>query len=162
MGGHPHGFPFLTHSLARSLTHSLPSSLPPGKMSLIEKLMYRRFFSRKNELPGIAQWMTQQQHKRIYAEDVLRLVCTSLPSSLPPSLLPFLCLSLHHLSRGGLFSPYPSDLLPFLCRHDPLVIRPIIFIALLSEPGREHGPGGVFSGTLKPPSLPPPSLPPSF
>ncbi|TFJ80567.1 hypothetical protein NSK_007994 [Nannochloropsis salina CCMP1776] len=44
-----------------------------GKMSLIEKLMYRRFFSRKNELPGIAQWMTQQQHKRIYAEDVLRL-----------------------------------------------------------------------------------------
>lgn len=29
--------------------------------------------SRKNELPGIAQWMVEQRHKRIYAEDVLRL-----------------------------------------------------------------------------------------
>jgi len=29
--------------------------------------------SRKHELPGIAEWMIEQKHKRIYAEDVLRL-----------------------------------------------------------------------------------------
>jgi hypothetical protein len=29
--------------------------------------------SRKNELPGMAEWMIQQQHKRIYAEDILLL-----------------------------------------------------------------------------------------
>jgi hypothetical protein len=31
------------------------------------------FTSRKHELPGIAEWMTEQKHKRIYAEDILRL-----------------------------------------------------------------------------------------
>ena len=29
--------------------------------------------SRKHELPGLAEWMIEQKHKRLYAEDVLRL-----------------------------------------------------------------------------------------
>merc|ERR1711988_788390 len=44
-----------------------------GKLSFAEKRTYRRFFTRKNELPGMAEWMENQNHKKIYAEDILLL-----------------------------------------------------------------------------------------
>lgn len=44
-----------------------------GKQSLMEKMIVRRFFSRKHGLPDMANWMTNQYHKLIYAEDVLIL-----------------------------------------------------------------------------------------
>lgn len=43
-----------------------------NKMSMIEKLIMRRFFGRKLQLPGLANWMLKQYHKLIYAEDILR------------------------------------------------------------------------------------------
>ena len=44
-----------------------------GKSSLFEKLIMRRFFKRKNQLPRIYQYMRKQFHKKVYAEDVLFL-----------------------------------------------------------------------------------------
>ena len=49
--------------------------------------------SRKNELPGIAQWMVEQRHKRLYAEDVLRLNAEAVaPASTGAT--PLMCLAL--------------------------------------------------------------------
>lgn len=44
-----------------------------GKGSFFEKLIFRRFFLRKNNLPRIYQLFRKQLHKKLYAEDVLRL-----------------------------------------------------------------------------------------
>jgi len=44
-----------------------------SKSSPIEKMLYRRWFSKKHKLPHMADHMVNQRHKVIYAEDVLRL-----------------------------------------------------------------------------------------
>jgi len=44
-----------------------------GKPSFFEKLMMQRFFLRKNRLPNIYKRMRRQEHKRLYAEDVITL-----------------------------------------------------------------------------------------
>jgi predicted acylesterase/phospholipase RssA len=44
-----------------------------GKGSFFERLIFRRFFLRKNRLPHIYQRLKQQLHKKLYAEDVIRL-----------------------------------------------------------------------------------------
>lgn len=43
------------------------------KMSKIERMIMDRFFGRKLKLPRIQNWMRNQFHKLIYAEDILRL-----------------------------------------------------------------------------------------
>jgi predicted patatin/cPLA2 family phospholipase len=42
-------------------------------MKFYEKMIMRRYFNRKLELPEITEYMLQQGHRKIYAEDVLRL-----------------------------------------------------------------------------------------
>lgn len=44
-----------------------------GKSSIFEKLILRRFFLRKNKLPKIFERMRMHLHKKLYAEDVIRL-----------------------------------------------------------------------------------------
>lgn len=44
-----------------------------GKSSIFEKLIFRRFFLRKNKLPRIFEYFRKQLHKKLYAEDILRL-----------------------------------------------------------------------------------------
>ncbi|GAX16709.1 hypothetical protein FisN_21Hh150 [Fistulifera solaris] len=44
-----------------------------GKSSFFESLIFRRFFLRKNRLPHIFELFRRQQHKKIYARDVLEL-----------------------------------------------------------------------------------------
>lgn len=44
-----------------------------GKSSIFERLIMRRFFTRKNRLPRIFQYMRKQYHKKVYAEDILLL-----------------------------------------------------------------------------------------
>lgn len=44
-----------------------------GKGSFFEQLIFRRFFLRKNKLPNIAERFRKQLHKKLYAEDIIRL-----------------------------------------------------------------------------------------
>lgn len=44
-----------------------------GKVSVFEKMISRRFFLRKNNLPNIFERMSKQLHKKLYARDVLEL-----------------------------------------------------------------------------------------
>lgn len=44
-----------------------------GKSSLIERLIMRRFFLRKNELGNSYEYMRTQQHKKLYASSVIEL-----------------------------------------------------------------------------------------
>jgi hypothetical protein len=44
-----------------------------GKGGLLERLIFRRFFLRKNQLPNIFDRLKKQLHKKLYAEDVIRL-----------------------------------------------------------------------------------------
>lgn len=44
-----------------------------GKTSIFEKLIFRRFFKRKNKLDHIYRYMRQHQQKKIYAKLVLEL-----------------------------------------------------------------------------------------
>ncbi|KAL7573061.1 hypothetical protein ACA910_018749 [Epithemia clementina (nom. ined.)] len=44
-----------------------------GKSSFVERLIFRRFFKRKNRLPHIYKYFRQQRHKYLYAQDILRL-----------------------------------------------------------------------------------------
>lgn len=44
-----------------------------GKGSWLERLIFRRFFLRKNFLPNIFRLMFQQGHKKVYSKDVLEL-----------------------------------------------------------------------------------------
>jgi len=44
-----------------------------GKGSVFESLIFRRFFLRKNRLPRMYQRLKKQLHKKLYAEDVIRL-----------------------------------------------------------------------------------------
>jgi predicted acylesterase/phospholipase RssA len=44
-----------------------------GKGGIFEKLIAKRFFQRKNNLPHMYQRMKMQLHKKLYAEDVIRL-----------------------------------------------------------------------------------------
>jgi predicted acylesterase/phospholipase RssA len=57
--------------------------------SIGEKLVWSRFFLRKNKLPRMYERLTQQLHKRLYARNVLELnVAANSPASsrLPPTL----------------------------------------------------------------------------
>jgi hypothetical protein len=42
-------------------------------LTLTEKLIISRYFTQKMSLPSLADWMINQHHKLIYAEDILRL-----------------------------------------------------------------------------------------
>lgn len=42
-----------------------------GKGGLFERLIFRRFFLRKNKLPGMYKRMTHQLHKKLYGKNVL-------------------------------------------------------------------------------------------
>jgi len=44
-----------------------------GKPSVFEKLIFRRFFLRKNRLPNMFRRMRMQLHKKLYAMDILKL-----------------------------------------------------------------------------------------
>jgi predicted acylesterase/phospholipase RssA len=44
-----------------------------GKGGLFERLIFHRFFLRKNRLPNIYKRLKMQLHKKLYAEDILRL-----------------------------------------------------------------------------------------
>lgn len=44
-----------------------------GNPSLLERLLLRRFFLRKNTLPNIYRRMRRQEHKHLYANDVIVL-----------------------------------------------------------------------------------------
>ena len=44
-----------------------------GKSSFFEKLIFRRFFLRKNSLPHILEYFRKHLHKKLYAEDIIRL-----------------------------------------------------------------------------------------
>ena len=44
-----------------------------GKTSIFEKLIFWRFFRRKNKLPDIHKYMTTHQQKKVYAEMVIEL-----------------------------------------------------------------------------------------
>jgi hypothetical protein len=71
---------------------SLQPSIPSPPLPLLSFYSSRHPTSRKNELPGISQWMLEQQHKRIYAEDILRLSAearkTTLDKGEEPHLMP--------------------------------------------------------------------------
>jgi hypothetical protein len=43
------------------------------KMGLIERMIMSRFFGRKLKMPHLREWMHNQFHKLLYAEDILRL-----------------------------------------------------------------------------------------
>jgi predicted patatin/cPLA2 family phospholipase len=44
-----------------------------GKSSVFERLIFRRFLLRKNPLPRIFQYLKCHLHKKLYAQDILRL-----------------------------------------------------------------------------------------
>lgn len=44
-----------------------------GKSSIFERMIFRRFFKRKNNLPRILDYMNKGLHKMLYAKDVLAL-----------------------------------------------------------------------------------------
>ena len=44
-----------------------------GKSSFFEKLIFRRFFLHKNSLPHILEYFRKHLHKKLYAEDIIRL-----------------------------------------------------------------------------------------
>ena len=44
-----------------------------GKSSIFERMIFRRFFKRKNNLPRILDYMNKGLHKMLYARDVLAL-----------------------------------------------------------------------------------------
>lgn len=44
-----------------------------GKTSIFEKLIYHRFFRKKNKLNHVYRYMRQAQHKKVYAKQVLEL-----------------------------------------------------------------------------------------
>lgn len=44
-----------------------------GKSSIFERMIFRRFFKRKNNLPHILDYMNKGLHKMLYARDVLAL-----------------------------------------------------------------------------------------
>jgi len=66
-------------ALAEGATHVLVIRSRPdgvdvtGKFSFFEKLIYRRFFLRKNRLPNMYEFFTKQLHKKLYAEDIITL-----------------------------------------------------------------------------------------
>ena len=44
-----------------------------GKGGFFERLIFRRFFLRKNKFPSVFRYFSKHLHKKVYAEDVLRL-----------------------------------------------------------------------------------------
>eukprot|EP00980_Cylindrotheca_fusiformis_P030721 scaffold25303_cov117-Cylindrotheca_fusiformis.AAC.1 len=44
-----------------------------GKGGFLERMIYRRFFMRKNKLPKVFQQMSQQLHKKLYAKNIIEL-----------------------------------------------------------------------------------------
>jgi len=44
-----------------------------GKGSFLERLIFRRFFLRKNRLPSMFERLAKQLHKKLYGEDIIRL-----------------------------------------------------------------------------------------
>lgn len=44
-----------------------------GKGGLFERMIFRRFFMRKNKLPEVFKHMSQQSHKRLYAKNIIKL-----------------------------------------------------------------------------------------
>lgn len=66
-------------ALAEGATHVVVCRSRPdgvdvtGKGGPIERLIFRRFFLRKNRLPRIFDYFNRQLHKKLYAEDILRL-----------------------------------------------------------------------------------------
>jgi predicted acylesterase/phospholipase RssA len=66
-------------AVAEGATHVLVSRTRPdgvdvtGKGGLFETLIFRRYFLRKNRLPRIFNRLRKQLHKKVYAEDVIRL-----------------------------------------------------------------------------------------
>jgi predicted acylesterase/phospholipase RssA len=66
-------------AVANGATHVLATRTRPdgtdvtGSGGFFEKLIFRRFFLRKNRLPHIFSRLKRQLHKKLYAEDVIRL-----------------------------------------------------------------------------------------
>ena len=66
-------------ALAEGATHVVVLRTRPdgidvtGKPGIFDRLLMRRFFLRKNKLPGIYSRMRRQEHKKVYAEDVIVL-----------------------------------------------------------------------------------------
>jgi len=66
-------------ALRENCTHILVLRTRPDdisvtvKMSLMEKMIMKRFFGRKQGMPNLVGWMTMQYHKLVYAEDMLIL-----------------------------------------------------------------------------------------
>ncbi|GKY96086.1 hypothetical protein MPSEU_000568700 [Mayamaea pseudoterrestris] len=66
-------------AVAEGATHVLVTRTRPdgvdvtGKGGVFERLIFRRFFLRKNWLPRIFNRLKMQLHKKLYAEDVIRL-----------------------------------------------------------------------------------------
>lgn len=85
-------------ALAEGATHVVVLRTRPdgvdvtGKGGALERLIFGRFFLRKNRLPRIYDRLRRQAHKRLYGEDVLRLNAEAadlrngrlLPVALPP------------------------------------------------------------------------------
>jgi predicted acylesterase/phospholipase RssA len=44
-----------------------------GKGGLFERMIFRRFFMKKNKLPGAFKQMSQQLHKKLYAKNIIEL-----------------------------------------------------------------------------------------
>merc|ERR1712238_508651 len=44
-----------------------------GKSSLIERLVMKRFLLRKNKLSNVYKYMQSQQHKKLYAKQIIEL-----------------------------------------------------------------------------------------
>jgi predicted acylesterase/phospholipase RssA len=44
-----------------------------GKGGVFERMIFRRFFMRKNKLPGVFKQMSQQLHKKLYAKNIIEL-----------------------------------------------------------------------------------------
>ncbi|CAJ1969548.1 unnamed protein product [Cylindrotheca closterium] len=44
-----------------------------GKGGVLERLIFRRFFLRKNKLPNVFQYMSHQLHKKLYAKNIIEM-----------------------------------------------------------------------------------------
>ena len=66
-------------ALTENCTHAVVIRSRPdgvdvtGKSSFFEKLIFRRFFLRKNSLPHILEYFRKHMHKKLYAQDIIRL-----------------------------------------------------------------------------------------
>ena len=66
-------------ALAENCTHAVVIRSHPdgtdvtGKSSFFEKLIFWRFFLCKNALPHILEYFRKHLHKKLYAEDIIRL-----------------------------------------------------------------------------------------